>query len=97
MSTHDNQGRAYAKLNELKLGDTVSVDGDFTCLEPWSQHKVCLTTSGGRPFIRCRDGRHMLAGQADDGIHCVGVYPGVVTDPGPSTIKRASNVVGFKP
>lgn len=68
----DKQGREYAKLSELKEGDQVQVDGDFTCMEPWS--KLTVQRDGDGIFIPCRDGSHHLAGQADDGENIVGVY-----------------------
>jgi hypothetical protein len=72
MRTKDKQGRDYAKLSELRAGDMVQVDGDFTCLEPWTKHEVKASDDG--LYIECGDGQHELAGQADDGEHCVGVY-----------------------
>lgn len=74
--TTDKQGREYAKLSELKAGDTVTVDGDFTCMKAWSQHIVKASLEG--LFIPYKEGEHMLDGQADDGGNLVGIYPGVV-------------------
>lgn len=68
----DKQGREYAKLSVLKEGDLIQVDGDFTCLEPWSEHTVQKDNDG--LFIPCRSGTHHLGGQADDGENCVGIY-----------------------
>lgn len=68
----DKQGREYARLSQLKEGDTIQVDGDFTCINPWEKLTVGRDKSG--LFIPCRDGGHHLAGQADDGENCVGVY-----------------------
>lgn len=72
MTTKDKQGRDYAKLSELKAGDTVEVDGDFTCLKPWTKHMIA--TDDGGMFIPCSDGKHHLSNQADDGVHCIGIY-----------------------
>lgn len=72
MSTTDKNGSPWAKLSELREGDMIEIDGDFTC------HKAgaCIVHVGpdGRPWFTCNEGEHYLEGQADDGIHCVGVY-----------------------
>jgi len=73
MATKDKQGRAYAKLSELRAGAMVKVDGDFTCLEPWTAHEVKQDAAG--VYVECQDGKHHLNGQADDGEHCIGIYP----------------------
>lgn len=69
----DKQGRPYLKLAEAAVGKMVKVDGDFTCLAPWSEHAI--EHDGDGAFIRCSDGKHHLSGQADDGENCIGVYP----------------------
>jgi hypothetical protein len=86
---NDKQGRAYAHMSELTAGDRVTVDGDFTCLRPWSQHSVEQDEHG--LFVRCDgpDGerpagseKHYLDGQlAEHGDALVGVYPGVTLPP----------------
>lgn len=71
----DKQGRQYAKLSDLKVGDTVTVDGDFTCLNPWSQHEVKSDAVG--LYLTCKEGEHHLAGQQDDpGDDLTGIYKG---------------------
>lgn len=76
MPTHDKQKRPYAKLSELKAGDVVTVDGDFTCIEPWSQRTV-YEDEQRNLCIECDEGSHALSGQADDdGEHLIGVYQG---------------------
>lgn len=72
MTTKDKQGRSYAKLSELREGATVQVDGDFTCLKPWTEHEVKIDADGH--YVDCADGEHHLNGQADDGEHCIGAY-----------------------
>ena len=71
--SHDLMGVEYAKLGELKDNQTVELDSGFDC------HKAGLTRihldSTGRAYFYCEEGRHYLDGQADDGEHCVGVYP----------------------
>lgn len=32
MTTKDKNGREYAKLSELKVGDKLEIDGGFTCM-----------------------------------------------------------------
>lgn len=72
-TTHDRNGNPWAKLSEVKAGDTIVADGGFTCMEPGpkivrqAKHGLC---------INCVDGDHYLSGQADDGEHLVGLYHG---------------------
>lgn len=41
MPTTDIQGRPYARLSQLRVGDLVIVDGDFDgCFIPWSKREV---------------------------------------------------------
>ena len=72
MATHDNFGRAYAKLSELKQGDWIDLDSGFSCTE--ARHTIVLYDHDGL-YYRCKHGRHYLIGQADDGEHCIGIYP----------------------
>ena len=53
----DLDGNPYA--TSLKEGDVVLVDGDFTCLTPWTSHKV-LADEGGDLYIICDQGEHYL-------------------------------------
>jgi len=73
MTTKDKQGRPYAKISELKAGNRIKVDGDFTCLAPWTEHEVKQDDDG--LYVSCKEGKHHLKGQADDGEHCIGIYP----------------------
>lgn len=75
--THDSRQREWAKLSELKQGDTVTVDDGFDCLRPWTQHQVWVDSSNDL-FIKCDHGYHGLKGQADNGNHLVGIYAGTV-------------------
>jgi len=78
--TADIQGHQYAKVDDVKAGDTVTVDGDFTCMAPWSQHVVQADKDG--LFIACGAGGHDLSGQIDDnGEYYLGIYSGVVEAP----------------
>lgn len=69
--TNDIAGRPYAKLSELKAGDVVELDADFTCRAPG---KARLFIQDGELAFECSCGGHILSGQADDGEHCVGIY-----------------------
>ena len=84
----DNQGREYARLSTLKVGDKVQVDGDFEgCFVPWSIVEVIEVDGelaalhnvpecgacGGPAADFCP---HTFDGQlADDGDSLIGVYP----------------------
>lgn len=71
--TKDKQRGEYAKVDQLKAGSWVVVDGDFTCLKPWSTVQVYQDAAG--LYIPCHDGNHYLDGQLDDANkHYVGVY-----------------------
>ena len=72
MNTTDRQGRPWAKLSELKVGDIVELDGGFTCQE--AGVATVHSDEDEKLYFICGDGRHYLSGQADDGEHCVGVY-----------------------
>lgn len=68
----DINGRKYAKLSALKVGDKVELDDGFTC------HKAgiveIIKSDIGKLGFKCSAGFHEISGQADDGEHCVGVY-----------------------
>lgn len=73
-STHDTQGRPYAKLSELKIGDILVPDGSFTCIALGEQQIVQKDVHG--LFIDCHgdpswDKHYLLA---DDGEHLIGLY-----------------------
>lgn len=71
--THDKSGRAYLKLTDAKDGMLVELDEGFTCR---SAGKAMLYSDGsGAIYFNCDDGSHDISGQADDGIHCIGIYP----------------------
>lgn len=68
----DKTGRKYAKLATIKHGDTIEIDSHFTCAQPGFH--TAYDNGDGHLYFMCEDGKHYLDGQADDGIHCVGVY-----------------------
>ncbi len=60
----------WAKLSELKAGDKVILDNGFDC------HEAAIVEVKAHDdglYFDCKEGRHYLAGQADDGEHCVGI------------------------
>lgn len=68
----DKNGREYAKLSQLQVGDEIELDAGFTC------------RGTGPTFVRldkhdqfyflCNEGHHVLKGQADNGEDLIGVY-----------------------
>ena len=69
----------YAKLSALAEGSVVIVDGDFTCMKPWSKHVVKNEAdrkdTSDYLYIRCNKGTHRLIGQlADDDDTLIGVF-----------------------
>jgi len=71
MPSHDKFGIPYLKLSEAKQG-LVRLDGGFTC---HSKGETMLFARNGKFYFMCKDGDHFIEGQADDGIHCIGIYP----------------------
>jgi len=57
-------------LNDLKAGETVKLDGGFTCVKE-GLHQV-HQDEGGYYFI-CDEGKHYLEGQEDENGNLVGV------------------------
>jgi hypothetical protein len=72
MRTHDKHNRPWAKLSELKDGTEIELDGGFTCRK--EGFAKVRADEKGELYFTCREERHYLSGQADDGEHCVGVY-----------------------
>lgn len=71
----DCDGREYARMDRLGPGARVQVDGDFTCVAPWTFHTVKRAECGGL-YIDCSEGGHMLDGQVDGPTdHVIGIYP----------------------
>jgi hypothetical protein len=67
----DKQGREYAKLSELKVGETIEVDRTFDGVE---KYRLVLEDSG-RLWVLDNAGRHFLDGELmPDGDSLVGVY-----------------------
>lgn len=68
----DMQGRPYLKLNSAKERQIIETDGGFTCIGEGEKVEL-LKDNHGLYFI-CEDGQHYIEGQADDGLHCIGLY-----------------------
>lgn len=81
MSSTDVNGRAYARLDELKPGDMVELDDGFTCHDAGIvEVKADAAEPDDRLYFDCVDdnGRpqqHHLVGQLDDDGYLVGIYP----------------------
>lgn len=75
MSTHDVNGREYARLSLLKVGDKVECDDGFTCNMAQATREVKRNKYGDL-FIDCDEGGHTLNGQLSgvDNDHIIGVY-----------------------
>ncbi len=86
--TTDVNGREYAKVENVKAGDILQVDGDFEgCFVPWSKLKVHETKDGlalmhNAPECGAcggdnlgEDCPHLLEGQIDPEGYLIGMYP----------------------
>lgn len=67
----NTKGRPWAKLSELSAGMIVELGGGFHCHAPG---RVEVKADEYGLYFDCSDGQHYLIGQADDGVHCIGVY-----------------------
>jgi hypothetical protein len=72
--TRDRQGRTYLRLDQAQGGQMVELDGGFTC-HASGIVMLCVCPETRELFFHCDDGKHFISGQADDGRHCVGIYP----------------------
>lgn len=75
MPTHDTRGRAYLKLSDAKPGQKIICDGGFTCMDNFETARLARDLTTGDLYFICIDGTHYISGQADDGEHCIGLYP----------------------
>ena len=62
---------AYATIGEVKEGDTVRLDGGFTCIRE-GETRIVKRGAGGL-YFECSEGNHYLDGQLDDGTEYIGV------------------------
>lgn len=72
----DANGRPYLKLADAKQGMIVELDEGFTCRVAGKAMLFHDCVRGGAEgiYFMCKEGSHFIRGQADDGIHCVGIY-----------------------
>ncbi len=86
-SSKDLQGRPYVKVSQIKIGVTLQVDGDFTCLKKGAKRKVFNKNPDDKSsfYIRCSAGYHYLDGQLKEDengeAYLLGLY--LVSDRGP--------------
>lgn len=74
MTSHDINGREYAKLSELKVGQVIEADSDFTCLKKGAAKYIIYgdVVRGSESFyIECLQGKHYLK---NDNDYLVGFY-----------------------
>jgi hypothetical protein len=78
----DINGKAYARISEIKEGDYVIVDGGFTCMKDGTRKRVRLGRNGELNIACTSDGGHSLNGQYETkcaGKCCqpfyMGIYP----------------------
>lgn len=70
-ATADIRGRPYAKLNNVRAGNYLELDNDFTCMSG----TVCVGIDDEEKlYVPCRSGRHYLDGQLNDAGYLVGMY-----------------------
>lgn len=74
MSTHSIDGREWAKLSEIKEGDKLQVDADFTCMEDGDVKLVKKRKDGF--YVECNEKIHLLDSQLshEDHDHLVGMW-----------------------
>jgi hypothetical protein len=72
MSTHDINGREYAKISKLKIGDILEADKGFDCLKD----EIHIVEKDKNEFyIQCSNGRHYLGDHCtENGEHLIGLY-----------------------
>lgn len=57
----------FARVADIKVGDTLIPDGGFICLTEGAAHVV--KTDGKELFITCTHGKHYLNGQRQGGVY----------------------------
>lgn len=68
----DFKGRKYATIKNIKEGDRVQCDGDFTCI-PANAIRIVRKSDEGL-YIKCSEGEHYLDGQIKQHYY-IGLYP----------------------
>lgn len=80
MASHDLQGREYAKLNEINIGDKIEIDDGFDCSTPGiytvegdAHNLFWRCNQGEHSFINLNNGFRMSAQDNGDG-YLMGIY-----------------------
>lgn len=70
-NTHNTAGQPYLKLQDLKVGMMMHVDGGFSCMPEGD----CMVeaTQDGELFVPCSSGSHLLEGQCEEDGTMVGI------------------------
>ncbi len=68
--------REFARIDDVKEGDTVVADRGFSCLISGKKYIVHNDETAPRGLhVRCSEGKHFLVGQIDKSeTHYVGLY-----------------------
>lgn len=75
MSTHDRNGREWAKVSDIKEGSIISTDSNMGCVPMGTRLKVEYDGPRDWLYFNCAGERHYLGGHLnDEGTHYVGIY-----------------------
>lgn len=66
------------KQSDLKAGDTVAIDGGFTCMKAGT--KTVMEAPDGL-YVACKSGHHYLGGQEDHDGNLIGVEKVLIVSP----------------
>lgn len=75
MLKKDALGRPYLKVSEAKPGQKVICDGGFDCMDKFETARLNRDLVTRDLYFICANGKHSILSQADDGEHCIGLYP----------------------
>lgn len=73
---HDINGRVYAKVSEVKVGDILIADDAFSCLKEGDEVAVA-ETEAHELYVPCLNTIHLLKGQIEKhkkGGYYIGFY-----------------------
>jgi hypothetical protein len=73
-------GIVWAREGDVQPGDVLIADGGFTCLKNGQRCVVHLDEAtakthkwpGSGLYVECKDGKHFIDGQLDDGVEYIG-------------------------
>lgn len=81
LQLRDTDGRPYLTPAQAREDLPVVTDGDFTCIVPWTRHRLRVTPDG-EFYVPCRCGGHELSGQLNaTSTTYVGVYAAATIPP----------------